>query len=56
MRDEKAKTANEFQNVADSRKTPDQAAATGQPLTHYHSMFYNILSVRWTVPFQRCEG
>ena len=39
------KTSNEFSNVANSRKVPDQPAATGQPLTHYHSLFYNILSV-----------
>ena len=39
------KTSNEFSNVAASRKVPDQPAATGQPLTHYHSLFYNILSV-----------
>ena len=44
-REEKAKTESEFRNVANSRKTPTEPAATGQPLTHYHSMFYNILSV-----------
>ncbi|KAL1306293.1 hypothetical protein AAFC00_004378 [Neodothiora populina] len=46
--DEKDKTANEFRNVMDSRKVPDHTTATGQPLTHYHSMFYNILS--WQNP------
>jgi len=42
---QKDKTANEFRNVMDSRVVPDEKAATGQPLTHYHSMFFNILSV-----------
>lgn len=46
--DEKDKTASEFRNVIDSRKVPEQTTATGQPLTHYHSMFYNILS--WQNP------
>jgi len=27
------KTSNEFNNVVNSRKVPDQPAATGQPLT-----------------------
>jgi len=44
-RDQMDKTSNEFSNVANSRKVPDQTAATGQPLTQYHSLFYNILSV-----------
>ncbi|PSK54757.1 Reticulon-like protein 1 [Elsinoe australis] len=42
------KTSNEFSNVAASRQIPDQKTATGQNLTHYHSMFYNILS--WENP------
>lgn len=46
--DEKDKTANEFRNVMDSRVVPDQTTATGQPLTHYHSLFFNILS--WQNP------
>ncbi|KAF1349561.1 Reticulon-domain-containing protein [Delphinella strobiligena] len=46
--DEKDKTANEFRNVLDSRRVPDQTAANGQALTHYHSLFYNILS--WKNP------
>ncbi|KAF2675485.1 hypothetical protein BT63DRAFT_39355 [Microthyrium microscopicum] len=45
---EKAKTSAEFQDLADSRKTPSQPAATGQPLTHYHSLIYRLLS--WKNP------
>ncbi|KAF1997361.1 hypothetical protein P154DRAFT_282581 [Amniculicola lignicola CBS 123094] len=45
---EGAKTRNEFADLADSRQTPAQPAATGQPLTHYHSMFYRLLS--WKNP------
>jgi len=43
-----AKTSSEFQDLADARKTPSQPAATGQPLTHYHSLFYRLLS--WKNP------
>jgi len=32
-RTEANKTSNEFSNVVNSRKTPDQPAATGQSLT-----------------------
>lgn len=45
---ETAKTRNEFADLASSRTTPEQPAATGQPLTHYHSMFYRLLS--WKNP------
>ncbi|KAI9823858.1 MAG: hypothetical protein M1826_007604 [Phylliscum demangeonii] len=49
VKSELATTQAEFQNLADSRRTrPTQTAATGQPLTHYHSMFYNLLS--WQNP------
>ncbi|KAK4942837.1 hypothetical protein LTR66_014659 [Elasticomyces elasticus] len=47
-KEEVNKTSNEFSNLANSRKTPDQPAATGQSLTNYHSMFYNLLS--WENP------
>ncbi|KAF2149370.1 hypothetical protein K461DRAFT_45331 [Myriangium duriaei CBS 260.36] len=47
-REEANKTSNQFSNVANSRVIPEERAATGQPLTHYHSMFYNILS--WENP------
>lgn len=45
---ETAKTKNEFADLANARQTPEQPAATGQPLTHYHSMFYRLLS--WKNP------
>jgi len=45
---ETEKTKSEFADLANSRTTPDQPAATGQPLTHYHSMFYRLLS--WKNP------
>ncbi|CAI6327090.1 unnamed protein product [Periconia digitata] len=45
---ESEKTRNEFADLANSRTTPDQPAATGQPLTHYHSLFYRLLS--WKNP------
>lgn len=48
LRDESAKTSNEFSNLAASRKTPPNPAATGQPLTHYHSFFSELLS--WKNP------
>ncbi|KAF2465585.1 uncharacterized protein BDR25DRAFT_239310 [Lindgomyces ingoldianus] len=45
---ETAKTKSEFADLANARTTPNQPAATGQPLTHYHSMFYRLLS--WKNP------
>ena len=45
---EATKTRNEFADLANSRQTPDHKAATGQNLTHYHSMFYRLLS--WKNP------
>lgn len=47
-RQETQQTQNEFSNLAASRATPDTQTATGQNLTHYHSMFYNLLS--WENP------
>ncbi|KAJ4354763.1 hypothetical protein N0V95_003536 [Ascochyta clinopodiicola] len=47
-RAEGAKTRDEFADLANSRQIPDQKAATGQNLTHYHSMFYRLLS--WKNP------
>ncbi|KAL8968163.1 MAG: hypothetical protein Q9183_002591 [Haloplaca sp. 2 TL-2023] len=43
-----AMTSSEFRNLADSRTAPNRNTATGQPLTHYHSFFYNLLS--WENP------
>lgn len=41
-------TKNEFSNLAAARQTPDTQTATGQNLTHYHSVFYSLLS--WENP------
>ncbi|KAI4173211.1 MAG: hypothetical protein LQ346_008459 [Caloplaca aetnensis] len=48
IKNQSAKTSSEFRNLADSRAPPNQSAASGQPLTHYHSFFYNLLS--WENP------
>ncbi|KAI1277548.1 Reticulon-domain-containing protein [Xylaria sp. FL0933] len=48
MKDQTAKTGAEFSNLADARRTPAHSAATGQPLTHYHSFFSELLS--WNNP------
>jgi len=48
VQDQGAKTTSEFADLANSRQVPDKPAATGQPLTHYHSMFYLLLS--WKNP------
>ena len=47
-RQETAQVQGEFSNLANSRQTPDTQTATGQPLTHYHSLFYTLLS--WENP------
>lgn len=41
-------TKNEFSNLAAARHTPSSKTANGQDLTHYHSMFYSLLS--WENP------
>ncbi|KAK1752124.1 Reticulon-like protein 1 [Echria macrotheca] len=48
VKDQSAKTSAEFSNLAASRTTPSHPAATGQPLTHYHSFFSELLS--WNNP------
>lgn len=48
VKDQSAKASSEFNNLAASRKTPANPAATGQPLTHYHSFFSELLS--WKNP------
>ncbi|OAQ63190.1 cell lysis protein-like protein [Pochonia chlamydosporia 170] len=48
VKDQNAKTQAELSNLAASRKTPNTPAATGQPLTHYHSFFSELLS--WKNP------
>ncbi|KAK3319306.1 Reticulon-domain-containing protein [Apodospora peruviana] len=46
--DQHQKTTAELSNLAASRQTPANPAATGQPLTHYHSFFSELLS--WNNP------
>ncbi|KAG6202849.1 hypothetical protein E4U35_004909 [Claviceps purpurea] len=46
--EQQVKTKAEFSNLAASRRTPVNPAATGQPLTHYHSFFSELLS--WKNP------
>lgn len=48
VQDHAQKTGDEFSNLAASRRTPTNPAATGQPLTHYHSFFSELLS--WKNP------
>ncbi|KAK2606085.1 hypothetical protein QQS21_003480 [Conoideocrella luteorostrata] len=48
VKDQQVKTQAELSNLAASRKTPNNPAATGQPLTHYHSFFSELLS--WKNP------
>ncbi|KAK3648979.1 hypothetical protein LTR56_007111 [Elasticomyces elasticus] len=47
-RQETTAVKNEFSNLAAARQQPDAKTATGQPLTHYHSLFYSLLS--WENP------
>ncbi|PHH88232.1 hypothetical protein CDD83_7795 [Cordyceps sp. RAO-2017] len=48
VKDHSAKASSELSTLAASRKTPSNPAATGQPLTHYHSFFSELLS--WNNP------
>ncbi|KAI1203997.1 Reticulon-domain-containing protein [Nemania serpens] len=48
VKDQTTKTGAEFSNLAGARRTPANPAATGQPLTHYHSFFPELLS--WNNP------
>lgn len=48
VHDQQVKTQAELSNLAASRRTPVNPAATGQPLTHYHSFFSELLS--WKNP------
>ncbi|KJZ77962.1 hypothetical protein HIM_02599 [Hirsutella minnesotensis 3608] len=48
VKDHTAKASSELSTLAASRKTPANPAATGQPLTHYHSFFSELLS--WKNP------
>jgi hypothetical protein len=44
--DQSAKTTAEMSNLAAARHPPSYTTATGQPLTHYHSFFSELLSWR----------
>lgn len=48
VREEHQKTSDELSNLYASRQTPNNPTATGQPLTHYHSFFSELLS--WNNP------
>jgi hypothetical protein len=48
VKDQHAKTADELSALAASRRPPSHGTATGQPLTHYHSFFSELLS--WNNP------
>lgn len=48
VKNQSAATSNEFSGLANSRAPPSHTAANGQPLTHYHSFFYTLLS--WEHP------
>ncbi|KAI9804698.1 MAG: hypothetical protein M1833_006773 [Piccolia ochrophora] len=48
VKSEYANTTDELANLKNARTRPTETTATGQPLTHYHSMFYNLLS--WQNP------
>lgn len=48
LKDQSAKTQADLSNLVASRTTPTSTAATGQPLTSYHSFFYSLLS--WEHP------
>lgn len=45
---EAQKTSSEFSNLVNARQRPNQRAATGQHLTHYHSFFASLFS--WENP------
>lgn len=45
VKDQSAKTSAEASALAATRKTPGTKTTTGQPLTHYHSFFYSLLTV-----------
>ncbi|KAJ5707389.1 hypothetical protein N7488_007190 [Penicillium malachiteum] len=48
VKSEVNKTAGELNNIKKTRVTPSTTADNGQPLTHYHSLFYSLLS--WEQP------
>jgi hypothetical protein len=52
--DQSAKTTAEMSNLAAARHPPNYTTATGQPLTHYHSFFSELLS--WRNPRMHSEA
>ncbi|OOQ87265.1 putative cwl1 [Penicillium brasilianum] len=48
LKAEASKTSNEFRDLKNSRVTPSTTTTNGQPLTHYHSLLYSLLS--WEQP------
>ena len=46
VKEQTTKTTDELSNLANARQRPSQPTATGQPLTHYHSFFSELLSWR----------
>ena len=52
VKDQSSKASTEMSNLAASRHPPSYTAATGQPLTNYHSFFSELLS--WRNPRMSC--
>jgi hypothetical protein len=48
VKEQQAKTSGELSALMGARRPPTTVAATGQPLTHYHSFFSELLS--WNNP------
>ncbi|KAJ5769603.1 hypothetical protein N7520_004162 [Penicillium odoratum] len=48
VKSEVSKTTGELQELKNSRVTPSTTTENGQPLTHYHSLLYSLLS--WEQP------
>ncbi|KAJ5174229.1 uncharacterized protein N7482_000106 [Penicillium canariense] len=48
IKSEASKTSDEFRDLKNARVTPSTTTTNGQPLTHYHSLLYSLLS--WEQP------
>ncbi|KAJ5976357.1 hypothetical protein N7481_010064 [Penicillium waksmanii] len=48
VKSEASKTSGELRDLKNSRVTPSTTTENGQPLTHYHSLLYSLLS--WEQP------
>ncbi|GLI81843.1 hypothetical protein PoHVEF18_010235 [Penicillium ochrochloron] len=48
LKAEASKTSSEFRDLKNARVTPSTTTNNGQPLTHYHSLLYSLLS--WEQP------